>query len=81
MAFLLLYICGLHNISTASSTDFWQRLVDRLHCEFAMTNLGDVHLFLGIVFYGGLVWPGFLGTALLVPLGVTGEMVAAAEQR
>jgi hypothetical protein len=46
-----------------------------------MTNLGDVHLFLGIVFDGGLVWPGFLGTALLVPLGVAGEMVAAAEQR
>jgi hypothetical protein len=41
-------------------------------------------LFLGIVFDDGIeeqVWPGFLGTALLVPLGVAGEAVAAAEQR
>jgi hypothetical protein len=46
MAYLLLYIDDI--IITASSTTFLQHLLDRLHSEFAMTDLGDLHFFLSI---------------------------------
>jgi hypothetical protein len=46
MVYLLLYVDNI--IITASSTVFLQQLLDRLHSEFAMTNLGDLHYFLGI---------------------------------
>jgi hypothetical protein len=46
MAYLLLYVDDI--IITASSTPLLQRLLDRLHSEFAMTDLGDLHYFLGI---------------------------------
>jgi hypothetical protein len=46
MAYLLLYVDDI--IITASSTTFLQHLLDRLHSEFAMTDLGDLHFFLGI---------------------------------
>ncbi|KAK1651986.1 hypothetical protein QYE76_069791 [Lolium multiflorum] len=45
-AYLLLYVDDI--IVTASSTGFLQRLLKRLHSEFAMTDLGDLHFFLGI---------------------------------
>jgi hypothetical protein len=40
MAYLLLYVDDI--ILTASSSTFLQ-CIDRLHSEFAMTNLGDLH--------------------------------------
>jgi hypothetical protein len=46
MGYLLLYVDDI--IITASSTPLLQRLLDRLHSEFAMTDLGDLHYFLGI---------------------------------
>jgi hypothetical protein len=46
MAYLLLYVDDI--IITASSTPLLQRLLDQLHSEFAMTDLGDLHYFLGI---------------------------------
>jgi hypothetical protein len=46
MAYLLLYVDDI--IITASSTPLLQRLLDRLHSEFTMTDLGDLHYFLGI---------------------------------
>jgi hypothetical protein len=46
MAYLLLYVDDI--IITASSTPLLQRLLDWLHSEFAMTDLGDFHYFLGI---------------------------------
>ena len=46
MAYLLLYVDDI--VVTASSTAFLQHLLDRLHGEFAMTDLGDLHFFLGI---------------------------------
>jgi histone deacetylase 1/2 len=46
MSYLLLYVDYI--IITASSMPLLQRLLDRLHSEFAMTNLGDLHYFLGI---------------------------------
>jgi hypothetical protein len=45
-AYLLLYIDNI--IVTASSTTLLQQLLGRLHSEFAMTDLGDLHLFLRI---------------------------------
>ncbi|XP_071680359.1 uncharacterized protein [Lolium perenne] len=46
MAYLLLYVDDI--IITASSTTFLHHLLDRLHNEFAKTDLGDLHFFLGI---------------------------------
>ena len=46
MAYLLLYVDDI--IVTASSTSFLRSLLDKLHSEFAMTDLGDLHFFLGI---------------------------------
>jgi hypothetical protein len=45
-AYLLLYVEDI--ILTASSTDLLQLIMVRLHSEFAMTDLGDLHHFLGI---------------------------------
>ncbi|KAK1677279.1 hypothetical protein QYE76_038127 [Lolium multiflorum] len=45
-AYLLLYVDDI--IITASTTALLQQLLDRLHSEFAMTDLGDLHYFLGI---------------------------------
>lgn len=45
VAFLLLYVDDI--VLTASSTDL-DRITKRLHSEFAMTDLGDLHHFLGI---------------------------------
>ena len=45
-AYLLLYVDDI--IVTASTTGLLQRLLARLHSEFAMTDLGDLHFFLGI---------------------------------
>ena len=45
-AYLLLYVDDI--ILTASSTDLLRRLTGLLHSEFAMTDLGDLHHFLGI---------------------------------
>ncbi|KAK1677205.1 hypothetical protein QYE76_038053 [Lolium multiflorum] len=43
-AYLLLYVDDI--IVTASSTSFLEGLLVRLHSEFAMTDLGDLHYFL-----------------------------------
>jgi hypothetical protein len=45
-AYLLLYVDDI--IVTASSAQFLQGLLDQLHREFAMTDLGPLHFFLGI---------------------------------
>jgi len=39
---------GLVDRLTASSTDLLHHIIQRLHSEFAMTDLGDLHHFLGI---------------------------------
>jgi hypothetical protein len=44
---LLLYVDDI--ILIASSAALLQRITARLHSEFAMTDLGDLHHFLGIV--------------------------------
>nr|XP_015639159.1 uncharacterized protein LOC107281082 [Oryza sativa Japonica Group] len=46
IAYLLLYVDDI--ILTASTTTLLQQLTARLHSEFAMTDLGDLHFFLGI---------------------------------
>jgi hypothetical protein len=46
MAYLLLYIDDI--IITASSTPLLRRVLNRLQSEFTMTDLGDLHYFLGI---------------------------------
>jgi hypothetical protein len=46
VAYLLLYVDDI--VLTASTPALLQRLTDRLHSEFAMTDLGDLHFFLGI---------------------------------
>jgi hypothetical protein len=46
MAYLLLYVDNI--IITASSTTLLQHVTSRLHSEFAMTDLGKLHHFLGI---------------------------------
>ncbi|KAJ9551935.1 hypothetical protein OSB04_015980 [Centaurea solstitialis] len=45
-AYLLLYVDDI--ILTASSTDLLQQIIDKLSREFAMTDLGSLHYFLGI---------------------------------
>ena len=45
-AYLLLYVDDI--ILTTSSSILFQRIIERLHSEFAMTNLGALHHFLGI---------------------------------
>jgi len=44
--YLLLYVDDI--VLTASSTDLLHSIIGRLHTEFAMTDLGDLHHFLGI---------------------------------
>lgn len=46
MAFLLLYVDGI--ILMASSQGLLQKIIQRLKGEFAMTDMGDLHFFLGI---------------------------------
>jgi hypothetical protein len=46
VAYLLLYVDDI--IVTASSCELLQLIRARLHSEFAMTDLGDLHHFLGI---------------------------------
>ncbi|GJW70421.1 ribonuclease H-like domain-containing protein [Tanacetum coccineum] len=46
LAYLLLYVDDI--ILTASSTALLQRIIDSLHGEFAMTDLGSLKYFLGI---------------------------------
>jgi hypothetical protein len=46
IAYLLLYVDDI--ILTASSTRLLRRITESLHSEFAMTDLGDLHHFLGI---------------------------------
>nr|ABA94365.1 retrotransposon protein, putative, unclassified [Oryza sativa Japonica Group] len=46
IAYLLLYVDDI--LLTASSTSLLQHITARLHSEFAMTDLGDLHFFLGI---------------------------------
>jgi len=46
MAYLLLYVDDI--IVTASSPALLQHVTSHLHSEFAMTDLGDLHHFLGI---------------------------------
>ncbi|GJY07385.1 ribonuclease H-like domain-containing protein [Tanacetum coccineum] len=46
-AYLLLYVDDI--ILTASSSAFLQRIISSLHGEFAMTDLGPLNYFLGIV--------------------------------
>ena len=45
-AYLLLYVDDI--VLIASSTELLQSLLGRLHTEFTMTDLGDLHHFLGI---------------------------------
>ena len=45
-AYLLLYVDDI--VLTTSSTDLLLSIIGRLHAEFAMTDLGDLHHFLGI---------------------------------
>jgi hypothetical protein len=44
--YLLLYVDDI--VFTVSSATLLRRLIDRLHSEFAMTDLGELHHFLGI---------------------------------
>jgi hypothetical protein len=46
IAYLLLYVDDI--ILTASSTRLLRRITESLHSKFAMTDLGDLHHFLGI---------------------------------
>ncbi|GJU20645.1 ribonuclease H-like domain-containing protein [Tanacetum coccineum] len=46
IAYLLLYVDDI--ILTVSSTTFLQRVIQSLHSEFAMTDLGSLNYFLGI---------------------------------
>jgi hypothetical protein len=46
IAYLLLYVDDI--VLTASSASLLRRLTELLHSEFAMTDLGDLHHFLGI---------------------------------
>jgi transposase InsO family protein len=46
LAYLLLYVDDI--VLTASSSALLQRIMTRLSSEFAMTDLGDLHHFLGI---------------------------------
>jgi hypothetical protein len=46
VAYLLLYVDDI--ILTASSTKLLSHIIELLHSEFAMTDLGDLHHFLGI---------------------------------
>ena len=46
IAYLLLYVDDI--VLTASSMAFLQQIIGRLHSEFAMTDLGTLHHFLGI---------------------------------
>jgi hypothetical protein len=46
VAYLLLYVDDI--ILTTSSSALLQRITERLHSEFAMTDLGDLYHFLGI---------------------------------
>jgi hypothetical protein len=46
LAYLLLYVDDI--ILTSSSLVLLQSIIDRLHSEFAMTDLGDLHHFLNI---------------------------------
>jgi len=46
MAYMLLYVDNI--ILTASSSDLLRRIIARLSSEFAMTDLGALHHFLGI---------------------------------
>ncbi|WVZ64738.1 hypothetical protein U9M48_014215 [Paspalum notatum var. saurae] len=46
VVYLLLYVDEI--ILTASSSTLLQHVTDRPHAEFAMTDLGDLHHFLGI---------------------------------
>ena len=48
VAYLFHYVDDI--VLMASSTDLLHRITDRLHSEFAMTDLGDLHHFLGISF-------------------------------
>jgi len=45
-SYLLLYVDDI--VLTTSSTDLLLSIIGRLHAEFAMTDLGDLHHFLGI---------------------------------
>lgn len=45
-AYLLLYVDDI--VLTASSTNLLQRIIAQLHSEFAMTDLGTLHHFVGI---------------------------------
>ena len=45
-AYLLLYVDDI--ILTASTTSLLQRVMESLHSEFAMTDLGSLHHFLGV---------------------------------
>jgi len=54
-AYLLLYVDDI--ILTASSTDVLRWLTGLLHSEFAMTDLGDQHHFLGISVTRWFKWP------------------------
>ena len=46
IAYLLLYVDDI--VLTATSTALLHRIIERLHSEFAMTDLGDLRHFLGI---------------------------------
>lgn len=46
VTYLLLYVDNI--ILTTSSTELFQHVTTRLHSEFAMTDLGDLHRFLRI---------------------------------
>ena len=46
VAYLLLFVNDI--VLTASTPTLLRRITDRLHSEFAMTDLGDLHYFLGI---------------------------------
>jgi len=46
LAYILLYVNDI--ILTASSTELLQDIIGRLRSEFSMTDLDDLHFFLGI---------------------------------
>ncbi|GJV73635.1 ribonuclease H-like domain-containing protein, partial [Tanacetum coccineum] len=58
IAYLLLYVDDI--VLTASSTALLQRIITVLHGEFAMTDLGSLNYFLGVISHSGRLLGCFL---------------------
>jgi hypothetical protein len=63
VAYLLLHVNDI--VLTASSTTLLQQITKRLHPEFAMTDLGDLHHFLGFLSLAKLLASFYLSDSTL----------------